>query len=169
MKEAEKQHLAATLHETLQEEDSSTSENSFIQIHKDQPVQSDTQTSELEQNQIQVVNVYDSQSEEESNFWTPFRADGTNLANYHSLRDQIIAPRKRLAEAFQSPISRDPRISTTNDFPLASSQQKLRAVPQPMQQTPTELPQLQPAVLAGATESGQPAGLPSATGSGPST
>ena len=154
MKEAEQQHLAATLHETLHEEESSASENLSISPLPDQPVQSDSQASEIEQNQNQNVNLYDSQSEEDSNFRTPFRADGTDLTNYHSLRDKLTAPRKRLAQAFASPISGDPRISSIDDFPLASSQQRLRGVAQPMQQTPTVLPQLQPAVLPSVTWSG---------------
>jgi hypothetical protein len=68
MKEAERQHLATNIQEPLNETEWSTS---------DEPVQSNNQPSEfvLEQDQIDFINVYDSQSGDQSNFRTPSRQD----------------------------------------------------------------------------------------------
>jgi hypothetical protein len=64
MKEAERQHLATNIQEPLNETEWSTS---------DEPVQSNNQPSEffLEQDQIDFINVYDSQSGDQSNFELP--------------------------------------------------------------------------------------------------
>ena len=154
MREAEQQYMNAALQEVASSR--TASENGSTSSQPDQQVQADFHSAETDQNRILKLN--NNHTEENVNFQTPYRAEGTDSI-VHSSRAKLTDPRKRLANAFASPISEDDRISTADDFPLASSQLRLRGVQQPLQPVreivPSALTQPQPAVPASVTGSVQ--------------